>query len=68
MNIKTFIVEKLLKSDTISDIINDINEYGTKGISFEGIANILIKFNFLTDFFDENYSFDAVANKINQLL
>ena len=56
MSIKKFIVEKLLKANSVIDIINDANTPSEKGFAFEGIANILIKFNFLTDFFNENYT------------
>jgi hypothetical protein len=56
MSIKKFIVEKLLKANSVIDIINDSNTPSEKGFAFEGIANILIKFNFLTDFFNENYT------------
>jgi len=56
MSIKKFIVEKLLKANNIIDIINDTKTPSEKGFAFEGIANILIKFNFLTDYFNENYN------------
>lgn len=56
MSIKKFIVEKLLKANSVIDIINDANTPSEKGFVFEGIANILIKFNFLTDFFNETYT------------
>ncbi len=55
MSIKKFITERLLKANSVIDIINDANTHSEKGFAFEGIANILIKFNFLTDFFNENY-------------
>jgi len=52
MSIKKFITEKLLKANSVIDIINDANTPSEKGFVFEGIANIFIKFNFLTDFFN----------------